>query len=57
MNEKEEEKLIEILKDRIREANEYFLDDEDITEDEIKGYTNALEWAIVVIKEHSYLEI
>ena len=57
MQEKEEEKLIELLEDKIREANEYFIDEEDITEEEIKGYTNGLEMAITIIKEHDYLDI
>lgn len=50
-----EEKLIELLEDKIREAKEYFTDEEDITEEEIKGYINGLEMAKAIIKEHEYL--
>ena len=50
-----EEKLLELLEDKIREAKEYFTDEEDITEEEIKGYINGLEMAKVIIKEHEYL--
>lgn len=57
MSEKEEEKLIELLEDKIREADVYFREDEDITEEAVDGYINGLEMAKTIIKEHEYLDI
>lgn len=53
MKRKEEHKLIELIEDKINEAEN--CEEEDITEEFIKGYTNGLKMAIDIIKEHQYL--
>lgn len=55
LTKKQEEKLLFSIDEKIREAEEYFIDDEDITEEEIKGYINGLEMAKDLIKEHDYM--
>jgi len=54
LTKKQEEKLLYLLDEKIREAKEYFIDDEDITEKEIDGYINGLEMAKEIIREHEY---
>lgn len=48
-----EEKLLELLQDKIIEAENY--EETEYTEDFIKGYINGLKMAIEIVKEHEYL--
>ena len=48
-----EEKLIELLEDKINEAENE--EDLEYTEEFLKGYKNGLEMAKTIIKEHEYL--
>ena len=48
-----EEKLIELLEDKINEAEN--CEDLEYTKDFLNGYKDGLEMAKVIIKEHEYL--
>ena len=56
LTKKQEEKLLELLDEKIREAEVYFIEDEDMTDEEIEGYINGLEMAKDIIKEHDYID-
>lgn len=55
LTKKQEEKLLYLLDEKIREADVYFREEEDVTDEEIDNYINGLEMAKTIIKEHEYL--
>jgi len=54
LTKKQEEKLLYLLDEKIREADVYFREDEDISEKEVNGYINGLKMAKTIIQEHDY---
>ena len=55
LTKKQEEKLLYLLDEKIREADVYFREEEDVTDKEIDGYINGLEMAKTIIQEHDYM--
>jgi len=54
LTKKQEERLLYLLDEKIREADVYFREDSEISEQEIDGYINGLEMAKTIIQEHDY---
>lgn len=55
LTKKQEEKLLYLLDEKIREADVYFREEEDTTDEEIDNYISGLKMAKDIIKEHEYL--
>lgn len=55
LTKKQEKRLLYLLDEKIREADVYFREEEDVTDKEIDNYINGLEMAKDIIKEHEYL--
>lgn len=55
LTKKQEKRLLYLLDEKIREADVYFREEEDATDEEIDNYINGLEMAKIIIKEHEYL--